>query len=137
MDALIILTAKLPNRKRPGFAVGEESDGWLVCRFSPAVDSQVPSLTPLISEDVLMLTRLATLTLAFFVFASSAQAAGEIFPDPGLEAAVRSALDLPRKSDIEALTDNLERVAKALERLELSEPPRPPRRETMKSDPAN
>ena len=47
------------------------------------------------------------------------------------------ALDLPRKSDIEALTDNLERVAKALERLELSEPPRPARREPMKSDPAN
>ena len=38
------------------------------------------------------------------------------------------ALDLPRRSDIEALSENLERVAKALERLEArpgSPPPRP------------
>ena len=34
------------------------------------------------------------------------------------------ALDLPRKSDIEGLSENLERVAKALERLEMSQPPR-------------
>lgn len=41
------------------------------------------------------------------------------------------ALDLPRQSDIQALNENLERVAKALERLELrtdapAERPRPP-----------
>ena len=37
------------------------------------------------------------------------------------------ALDLPRQSDIQALNDNLERVAKALERLELASAERPPR----------
>jgi polyhydroxyalkanoate synthesis regulator phasin len=44
------------------------------------------------------------------------------------------ALDLPRRSDIEALSSNLERVAKALEQLELegrggpppARPPEPP-----------
>jgi polyhydroxyalkanoate synthesis repressor PhaR len=36
------------------------------------------------------------------------------------------ALDLPRRSDIEALTANLERVAKALEQLELEAHPRTP-----------
>ena len=35
------------------------------------------------------------------------------------------ALDLPRRSDIEALSENLERVAKALERLE-TRPAKPP-----------
>jgi polyhydroxyalkanoate synthesis repressor PhaR len=46
------------------------------------------------------------------------------------------ALDLPRKSDIEALTDNLDRVAKAMdrvakamERLELAQPPPAPERD--------
>jgi polyhydroxyalkanoate synthesis repressor PhaR len=39
---------------------------------------------------------------------------------------VFDALDLPRRRDIEALNENLERVAKALERLELrTETPRP------------
>ena len=39
------------------------------------------------------------------------------------------ALDLPRKSDIEALTDNLDRVAKAMEQLEPSQPLPPPQRD--------
>ena len=39
---------------------------------------------------------------------------------------VFDALDLPRRRDIEALNENLERVAKALERLEL-------RTETMRA----
>jgi polyhydroxyalkanoate synthesis repressor PhaR len=39
------------------------------------------------------------------------------------------ALDLPRKSDIEALTDNLDRVAKAMEQLELTQPPPEPERD--------
>lgn len=38
----------------------------------------------------------------------------------GAVARVFRALDLPRRKDIEALTENLERVAAALERLELS-----------------
>jgi polyhydroxyalkanoate synthesis repressor PhaR len=42
------------------------------------------------------------------------------------------ALDLPRRSDIEALSENLERVAKALERLE-SKPPQAARSEPKAS----
>jgi polyhydroxyalkanoate synthesis repressor PhaR len=43
------------------------------------------------------------------------------------------ALDLPRRSDIEALSENLERVAKALERLE-SKPPQAARTEPKASE---
>jgi internalin A len=54
-----------------------------------------------LTEEFLMLTRLTFLAVAASILASSAvQAAGEIFPDPGLEAAIKAVLKKQGKDTI-------------------------------------